>query len=1276
MKNQTIQSLCFFTLFLLVSLHSEAQVTASGGNTTNGNAGYKINWTVNPFDREVFVENKGQFTADINNGDKILYGAQVGDVYTFITNHGIIYKYTEHPEVQMSPDRKHYKFVDPDELDLSLKPTEHYLIATWEGSGNNISTIAADEQTYYDTYPTAEKGTIRANVFKKVICRNVYPGIDVEYVFPKGKGGIKYTLVVHPGADLSLVKLKYKGAENMFIDKNGNVDIGTGWGRFVDHAPVSYYGDDNSPTISEYKLNNNEESFTVNNLNATKTLMVDPWVTNWTDSTGAYYGGTSGYDGAYDVDFDYAGNVYVYGGWDPFTLVKFNSAGVEQWSYNTTNFTELYYGDFCVDKASEKSFCLEGFGGGTSALTDEVSATGGLILSFPPAGTSSLDEQWRATYELCDHIILVAGGGTNVSMQGETLDTNLSTAIRTNILGAGTPLHDFSLIATDPLLDVGYMATARSVVYPTVDDNDLVQMPLPSMTPVTYNVADNFTFEEVGSVGYIGPGTYLGSKAANGMNGMAVSPDWVYMYDGLNLKQLFKNNGNLNASATLPGTTSFDWGGLDVDLCDDIYAGNQSNVLLYNSSLTQTGTIGPFWGNVYDVVLGNGVLSSIDSTLYVCGKGFLSSVKLNTTNTPVVLKTRTVFCSCNCSATGTATFCGNPDTVGVSYLWSTGQTTHTATGLCPGNTYTLTITLGCADQVQDTFNLPFAGTLTVAKSQTPYSCNTDATASVTLSGGSSPYTYSWSTGATTSNIGGLIPGDYCVTVTDHTGCQDSVCYIITGDSLPNIVVTPTPDTVCSGSGVSITASGGVSYVWAPTSGLSCTSCSNPTASPGSTTTYTVTGTDASGCSNTANAVVVVKAPPVITIAAPGDTVCIGGSVSLTASGAVTYTWTPSAGLSCTGCPNPTATPSTTTIYTVKGTDAEGCTSTKSVTVYIALPPTISVISSQSSVCAGTTVSLQATATNITSPYTWEPGSMRGATVSVTPTVTTTYTVSASSGCGTATATVTISVNDIPVTAFSADVTNGCYPLCVQFRDKSTVGTGAITQWGWSFGNGDTLSTKDPIYCFPKPGVYSVSLTTITDSGCSGSLKVTNMITVYSAPVANFTAAPQPATILEPTVQFTNGTTDEYGIIYWIWNFGEPGDTVSNLKNPEHTYQDTGTFCPVLVAVNEHGCTDTVTNCLVINPIFTCYIPDAFSPNGDGVNDEFEVKGRDIKSFEMYIFDRWGTQLFHTTDINDGWKGEVNNAGTVCQEDAYVYLIDVYDNKDQKHNFMGTVNLIR
>jgi len=181
--------------------------------------------------------------------------------------------------------------------------------------------------------------------------------------------------------------------------------------------------------------------------------------------------------------------------------------------------------------------------------------------------------------------------------------------------------------------------------------------------------------------------------------------------------------------------------------------------------------------------------------------------------------------------------------------------------------------------------------------------------------------------------------------------------------------------------------------------------------------------------------------------------------------------------------------------------------------------------------------------------------------------------------------------------------------------------------------------------------------------------------VFNNPVPDFTVSPQPTTIFQPDIQFTDRSSDKYGIVNWAWNFNDPlNDTGSTLQNPMHKYGDTGVFCPQLTVTNVHGCKDSITHCLIISPQYTLYIPDAFTPNHDGRDDYFLPRGEYISSYEMYIFDRWGMKLFYTTWINQGWDGTVN--GRICQEDTYVYLINIIDNLGKKHSYIGKVTLIK
>ncbi len=106
------------------------------------------------------------------------------------------------------------------------------------------------------------------------------------------------------------------------------------------------------------------------------------------------------------------------------------------------------------------------------------------------------------------------------------------------------------------------------------------------------------------------------------------------------------------------------------------------------------------------------------------------------------------------------------------------------------------------------------------------------------------------------------------------------------------------------------------------------------------------------------------------------------------------------------------------------------------------------------------------------------------------------------------------------------------------------------------------------------------------------------------------------------------------------------------------------------------CRFSITRWLVIEPDFTLYFPNAFSPNGDGLNEVFAPKGSYVKNFEMYIYDRWGMKLFHTNEIDKGWDGRPEGANTLCQEDTYVYIATAEDERGNMHQYTGNINLIK
>jgi PKD repeat protein len=350
--------------------------------------------------------------------------------------------------------------------------------------------------------------------------------------------------------------------------------------------------------------------------------------------------------------------------------------------------------------------------------------------------------------------------------------------------------------------------------------------------------------------------------------------------------------------------------------------------------------------------------------------------------------------------------------------------------------------------------------------------------STLTAGGASTYSWSPSTGLSSTTSASVTASPtssvtYTVTGTSAGGCTNTSTVALTVNPKPAITGTASASSFCAGGTSSLTAGGGTTYSWSPSTGLSATTGSPVTASPAATTTYTVTGTNAGGCSNTATVAITVNPKPVLTGSPASPTICAGGNIVLTESGASTYTWSPSTGLSSTTSASVTASPATTMTYTVGGASAAGCTSTTTVTVTVNTSITASA-GSNASVCPGKSTQLNASGG---STYSWNPPTGLSSTTIpnpvASPSATTTYTVTVHSGTCSGTSTVTVSLSAVPPTP----VVTGAGSVL------STSATGVTYQW---YLNGTLIpgATSQTYTGTTFPGNYMVTVT--NTAGCSAS----------------------------------------------------------------------------------------------------------------------------------------------------------------------------------------------
>ncbi len=1128
-------------------------------------------WVKNPFEHHLFIENKGQFRKTGNTDACDIKFAWISDgMSVYFTPSGLCYYHTE-IKPESAEEREREERGGP-KKEKGLKGIPQFVNMDWADADPNVKISAENAGDYYFNYADLKdksgKSSIKASGFKKITYKNIYPDIDIVYTFPSGKQGIKYSIVLHPGANPSLVKMKYSGKMTAGIDPEGDLLIKSPFGDIVDHAPQTFF--ENGETIpSVFQLQGNTVSFNFKTLNAgpgtviPSTVVIDPWTTVPT---------FTGTNSAYDVAYDFQGNVYVCGGTFPWQEIKLNSAGVIQWVYSANPFNATwmnFYGSFAVDAQSESSYLVEGINTGIGAQVIKVNGAGTQLIVFP--GNPQLEEMWRIVYNNCNKEAVIAGGGTTQENQACVLDTNLVAITAVNVLSTTEIAHDICLLALDNSNNC-YMATTNygSATW----TNQLLKVPAHTLSPMAFMVSDGYDFQEGGSyVSYFSGG----SARSNGFNGMAVSDNYLYTYDGAILKKWDKNLGTLLLSQTL-STTTCAWGGLAVDDCNNLYVGYQSSVQQYDSMLVLKATY-PVANTVYGLCLG------VNSTLDVCGNGFVQSLKISSNcSRGMSLVTNSAG---SCSA-GSATVTPAGGTAPYTYFWSTGQTTQTVTGLSPGNYFVTVTDASCIRKVQVDSVQVTAGGLTLHLQTSTATCTSvNGTVKVTVTGTSPSYTYNWSTGASSvtaalaDSIQGFTGTGYTVTVTDNTGCSGTTSVVLASKAAATLASSGT-NVSCNGAltgSVYTTPSGGTpgyTYNWS-------NGATAQTVTGLGQGTYTVTVTDKSNCSSSST--VSITQPPALIVqpfSSPEACGTKNGIAAVVVSGGspgYTYLWT-------NGASGETAANLAAGNYTVTVTDANKCKD--SIPIKVPGTGSITAVAGRDTfVCTGKSVQLNASG-GIN--YSWSPATtLSNAAVEnpfASPLSTTKYYVTVTAGGCISKDSLLVTVNPLPL------VSAGSSATVLSGTGISLDASGGVSYlWRPPVWLSDS-TTCNPLFDASAPGVYTYTVIVTDANGCSSE------------------------------------------------------NTVS-------------------IRVKELNCeSDSML-----------FVPTAFSPNGDGVNDVLYIRVTPcIRSLLFNVFDRWGQEVFQTISAGIGWDGKFN--GKACNQDVFVYYVSAILVDGTSITRKGNITLMR
>ncbi|MBK7570514.1 MAG: PKD domain-containing protein [Bacteroidetes bacterium] len=557
---------------------------------------------------------------------------------------------------------------------------------------------------------------------------------------------------------------------------------------------------------------------------------------------------------------------------------------------------------------------------------------------------------------------------------------------------------------------------------------------------------------------------------------------------------------------------------------------------------------------------------------------------------------------------------------------------------------------------------------------------TFGTGTVVSGSGAGPYNVQWAAaGNETVNV----------TVT-QSGCTDNASYSVIVNAIPTSLFN-LPPSICAGEPFDVnytgTSGNAANFIW---DFGTATVVSGSGAGPYSLVSD-VAGSPAislevneNGCVSPTTIQNIIIAPIPVVDAGDDVAVCSGTVVPLggTPEASTVYSWNPTSGIDNPNSSNPnitldnSGTGTIQTTYYLTATSSYGCVNQDTIILgayaipYAEFPtPPAQCLDSNSfnfipvgNIFPGVSYSWDfSSASDIGTSALQIPPAVRFSSVGFHPIIlNTSY-----NGCPGVPYVDQIEILEMPDANFDPVVINGCAPLLVPFSNLSSSNSASF-QWSFSDGGSDTLPF--PNHVFVDAGIYSVTLIASTARGCASTLAKDKIIEVYPVPQAAFIPNPEIATIYEPIIHFQNTTVNG---AYYQWTFGDSSGT--SQTSPYHTYNAVGAYEIILMTESDHGCRDTTRGVIRIEYGYSFFVPDAFTPNGDGVNDYFQGYGTFVKDYELLIFNRWGVQVFKSNNYDVPWDGKVDKE---VQNDVYVYKIKVTDLKNEVHSYIGKVSVIR
>ena len=281
-----------------------------------------------------------------------------------------------------------------------------------------------------------------------------------------------------------------------------------------------------------------------------------------------------------------------------------------------------------------------------------------------------------------------------------------------------------------------------------------------------------------------------------------------------------------------------------------------------------------------------------------------------------------------------------------------------------------------------------------------------------------------------------------------------------------------------------------------------------------------------------------------------------------------------------------------------------------------------------------------------------------------------YRVMVKDACSTVSDTAQLLLGVQPNIQLIADKDSGCAPMQLKY----TIATTYQQAFNWTLytgNNNDSISGNhtqvSPMLIY-NTGIYTAKLKVLTATGCQVMLNG-NTIRVHPKPIAKFWQSSDNLTLNYPELKLENRSSNAAQYQWLYPPIGSSTNTDLNIK-----YTDTGIYTITLIAISSHQCTDSITNTVIVSNDLQILMPNAFTPNGDNVNDVFKPIGVGIQKLQITIYNRWGELMYSSDDKNGGWDGTF--MGKQVQQGAYLYLIKARGLYGPFQYFKGMIMLSR